>query len=1369
MSGSTVLFVGEDETFASNLREALSGETLVHVHSANLDDTVEEGVDCILVEDDPPAVDGVELARRVQSAGVPVLLVCNHTDTDRVETLVGQGVDYVPKTPVALDIIVERVRAAREETAAREWYRTVLEQSSIDLLVLDADGQQTYATPSIAERIGFSAEDLAGLDTLEFLHPEDREAFDAALEDVQERGAGASTTVQYRVRHADDTWHTYESTLTNRLSDPPVEGIIVDAREITERQRLESELEDVFERVDDAFYAVDEQFRFTYVNERAEKLLQAPAEELLGESVWEMYPEATETPAWDAFHEAMETQEPTSYEVYFDPLEFWVEANVYPSETGLSVYFRDVTERKVREQELETRVRQQAVVADLGQRALESENLDDLMADAAAQVSETLDTDYCKVLDLDREADELLLRQGIGWDEGVVGNASVGASEADSQAAYTLASDAPVVVEDMATETRFSGPSLLLDHDVTSGISVIIGSPDDPWGILGTHDTGRRKFSENDVHFVQTVANILATAIDRAARQRELERFETIVQTVGDGVYVLDAESRFTMVNDAYLELTGYTREELLGAHSSEIVGEDLFDEADAIQERLREGEADVLTLETELPTADGGQVPAEAAITRFPLGDGEYGRVGVVRDLSARRRFERTLASLHDATRGFLRDRTRAAVAERVVDTADRTLDMEGIGVFLVDDNGLLRDAAHSDYVEQLFDDLSEYEFGPEDTSLMRAAFDRGEAITLNDVNESDLVHESGTPVRSGIWIPLADHGTLAVLSEEVGAFDDDDRQLAELLAATAAASLDRVEREQALEGQRRRLARLNEFSQALTEAETVEMASESAVEAARETLDLPLSAIEAYDEAAGGLRHVAQTPAVAELNRTSLFTSTNDPVWQAYVDNETVVYDDLLAETDVSADETELRSAIVIPLGEHGVFISGATEPHSFDEDDVSLATILAANTRAALDRVVREQTLRKRTAELEEKTETLQRLNRINELVRSLTQELIQATTRAEVDEAVCNQLARADPYRFVCICDRSPGGGAISIRATAGDDGGYLDTVSPSDPDESPDEPPVVTALRTGEVCVENTVNATPPLPPWRQEALSAGIQSMAAVPIRYRDSTYGVLVVHAIRSSVFTQLEQAVLRELGEMVGYATNALEQRQALVSDSVVELEFAIADPGFTTLTFARETGARFEFETFLAQSEESLKVFFTVYDADPETVIAFAEAEGIEDVNHVTDRDGGHFFEVTIPPDGFLGRMLEYGAQVTELTAEGSEGRVAVELPVSSDVRTFIEMFLSTYEGAELLARRELDRGIQTDQQFESVYRDRLTERQEEVLRTAYASGYFEWPREVTGEEVAEALGVSQPTVNRHLRTSQRKLFELVFGDG
>lgn len=172
---------------------------------------------------------------------------------------------------------------------------------------------------------------------------------------------------------------------------------------------------------------------------------------------------------------------------------------------------------------LEARERQQAAVARLGLLALEESDLGVVFHEATRAVAETLGVPLAKVLELLPDEDALVLRAGVGWSNGEVGRTTVPAG-ADSQAGFTLTSGWPVVVEDLATEIRFHGPRLLTDHDVVSGLSVIIGAPSAPWGVLGAHTRERRAFSVEDVHFLVAVAEVLGAAVERARARDEIVR-----------------------------------------------------------------------------------------------------------------------------------------------------------------------------------------------------------------------------------------------------------------------------------------------------------------------------------------------------------------------------------------------------------------------------------------------------------------------------------------------------------------------------------------------------------------------------------------------------------------------------------------------------------------------------------------------------------------------------------------------------------------------------------------------------------------------------------------------------------------------------
>lgn len=183
---------------------------------------------------------------------------------------------------------------------------------------------------------------------------------------------------------------------------------------------------------------------------------------------------------------------------------------------------------------------QQAVVAKLGLAALSGLALDELMDRAVQQVAATLDVEYAKILKLLPQGNALLLVAGMGWRAGLVGSATVDAG-ADSQAGYTLRHDKPVIVAELAAEERFSGPALLTDHKVVSGISVVIHGQERPFGVFGAHTRHRRAFDAHDANFLQAVANVVGAAIERQrtedALRKSEQRLAMAVEASGGGVY----------------------------------------------------------------------------------------------------------------------------------------------------------------------------------------------------------------------------------------------------------------------------------------------------------------------------------------------------------------------------------------------------------------------------------------------------------------------------------------------------------------------------------------------------------------------------------------------------------------------------------------------------------------------------------------------------------------------------------------------------------------------------------------------------------------------------------------------------------------
>ncbi|MEQ1861121.1 MAG: PAS domain-containing protein [Chthoniobacteraceae bacterium] len=170
---------------------------------------------------------------------------------------------------------------------------------------------------------------------------------------------------------------------------------------------------------------------------------------------------------------------------------------------------------------IQQRALQTSIVAQLGQLALAGVGPDVLLGDTASLVRETLRVDFVSILELTPDGSQLTAVAESGWPS--PGAISVNIGKA-SQSGYTLLAGAPVIVEDLATELRFTPSQSALESGVTSGVSVVIESDKRPHGVLIALTVARRSFIQDDVNFLQSMANVLTAAIDR---KRAEERIRT--------------------------------------------------------------------------------------------------------------------------------------------------------------------------------------------------------------------------------------------------------------------------------------------------------------------------------------------------------------------------------------------------------------------------------------------------------------------------------------------------------------------------------------------------------------------------------------------------------------------------------------------------------------------------------------------------------------------------------------------------------------------------------------------------------------------------------------------------------------------------
>ena len=305
--------------------------------------------------------------------------------------------------------------------------------------------------------------------------------------------------------------------------EPPAPDDLPDS---TERLRA------ILETAIEAIITIDERGRIESANPATERLFGFSAAEMIGQNVNMLMP-SPDRERHDSYLAAyLRTGEAKIIGIGRGVMCQRRDGSLFPADLSVSETrlaqrriftgtLRDVTERTRAEAATATRTRQQAAVVDLSQHALAGRDLDRLMTDAVALVAQVLGVEFAKVLELTPSGDELLLRAGVGLREGCLGRVSV-TPGLEAQAGYTLHVGAPVVVEDLRAETRFQPAALLLEHGAISGMSTVLHGRSGPYGILGAFTTQRRTFQGDDVHFLQSIADVLAAAIERRQLEEEL-------------------------------------------------------------------------------------------------------------------------------------------------------------------------------------------------------------------------------------------------------------------------------------------------------------------------------------------------------------------------------------------------------------------------------------------------------------------------------------------------------------------------------------------------------------------------------------------------------------------------------------------------------------------------------------------------------------------------------------------------------------------------------------------------------------------------------------------------------------------------------
>lgn len=393
-----------------------------------------------------------------------------------------------------------------------------------------------------------------------------------------------------------------------------------------------------------------------------------------------------------------------------------------------------------------------------------------------------------------------------------------------------------------------------------------------------------------------------------------------------------------------------------------------------------------------------------------------------------------------------------------------------------------------------------------------------------------------------------------------------------------------------------------------------------------------------------------------------------------------------------------------------------------------------------------VVHDVTARKeREQRLARQRDELETVNDLNAVIRGVNQALVSALSREEIEETVCEKIAAADLYRTAAIADMPTWSGEADRWTTAGD--------ADASGGDGPLAPPAV----EGEFGPDDADAATD---------LAAGGEAgtWSVVPLVYGRTVYGALGLYTDRESV-SDRERSVLGELGESIGHAINAVETRQLLSAESVVELELELDDDSDPLVAAATAADCRFDLEGLVPAGEDGPVAYLLVAGTDTEAAREALDGVATGAVRTIREGEDG-LLEWRVTGDAPLGTLVDHGASVTEVRADGGRARYALAIASASNVRTLVDHLGEQFDGARVLSKRERTRAVEDAGELPGDGFDDLTDRQREVLEAAYRAGYFEWPRDSNAEEVAETLDISSATLHSHLRKAEGSILDEMF---
>ncbi|XFA72092.1 EAL domain-containing protein [Thermosynechococcaceae cyanobacterium Okahandja] len=559
--------------------------------------------------------------------------------------------------------ISDRVRMQAElaqKTAELEYFFS----SSLELfMIADTEGRLRRVNQHWHTCLGYGLHTLSGAQFEEFLHPEDLAAHRAVEQRLRQGEQIARHLIRLRTAAGDYRWYEWQGVMAQNR-------IYAAARDVTEQRQFNDRLEaaynqvsDILESMSDHFFEVDPEFKLIYVNGHFCRLVAKTAAEMLGQSLWELFPDARHSAFEAHYRTALREQRPVQFEAFFAPLNQWHAVRAFPTGRGLAVFFQNITVQVDSSTSLQRRQNQAELLHRLTLKIRQSLDLETVLRTALEEIRQLLQVDRTLIFQFHPDNSGTVVAESVAAPEFSLQNSDFYDPCFQKSHAQAYLEGRVLAIADIDTiELTSCHRKFLQSLSVRANLVVPIVEEHRLWGLLLCHHcTGARPWAPDEVQLLRQLGEQLGFGINRAELvshlHQEKERYRRVLDAQTELLYRCTPDGLLTFGNPAffrYLAQFGVSCDlgDLL-CHPFDAVSQQRF------QQHLAALTPDqpISTLECAVNHNDGGVVWFEWTTRAFFDSYGrclEYQCVG--RDITRRKLMEERLIhdALHDGLTGL-------------------------------------------------------------------------------------------------------------------------------------------------------------------------------------------------------------------------------------------------------------------------------------------------------------------------------------------------------------------------------------------------------------------------------------------------------------------------------------------------------------------------------------------------------------------------------------------------------------------------------------------------------------------------------------------------------------------------------------------